>query len=442
MTSMKILAVAISYILLSIPIAYSQQSFNIVSFGAIPNDGIDDTPAIRLACQAAALAGGGRIYSSLPGVFTIQRQTENRFWGITLPSNTTFDGAGMILKNGTSVTQSSSAFWTLGCDGCSNVVVKNLTLDGSFEPPYADGDWEQIHLIAFFNASNILLDNVLAHNVSGNTTYFGSGTKNVTVTNSTFYEFGRGAIGIAGGGLGRSGFYITDNIMIVPASYNNERDIDVEVATTISNVQIAHNTVSREIELGGVNNGFVYDNTVGEGGLQMIHISNTTITKNTLSGPVYCGNCDYTDISNNLISAEGFVAAAAISVRMQGPENSTGVSVRENQIVGRGEAGILAERCEDLLIKGNSIVGDFAFGARLLDGHSALLAANSLSGIDYGLSVEASTRFPFVSLTAVENYISGGVCDVRIIVDVPILTCVEDNELAHGTRCFTGTTCR
>lgn len=439
---MKAFVFFIAAALLVPPTAPPPTSFDIVAYGAVPNDGLDDTPAIRAACEAAGQAGGGRVFSSLPGVFTIERQTENRFWGFVLPSNVTFDGTGIVLKNGTSVTQSSSAFWTLGCDGCSNVTVKNVTIDGSFEPPYADGDWEQIHTIAFFNASNVTLDDVTTHNVSGNGVYFGSGTEDITVTNSLFYEFGRGAIGIAGGGLGRSGFYIVNNIMIVPAFYNNERDIDIEVANQISNVQIVYNTVSREMEIGGVDDCFIYDNHVGEGGLQMIHVTGSTVTKNTLSGPLYCGNCDYTDISNNLISAEGSVAAAVISVRMQGPENSTGVSVRENQIVGRGQAGILAERCEDLLIKGNSIVGDFAFAARLLDGHSALLAANSLSGTDYGLSVEAGTRFPFVSLTAVENYISGGVCDVRIIVDVPILTCVEDNELAHGTRCFTGTTCR
>jgi hypothetical protein len=119
------------------------------------------------------------------------------------------------------------------------------------------------------------------------------------------------------------------------------------------------------------------------------------------------------------------------------------VVLAENEIDGSGNVAISTERVIGFYAKGNAVSGRFNYGARSSDGFDVQYYGNKLTGGAYGLSIEAGTTFPFLSVVAADNFISGSQCDVRVIVDLPIQNCnLSGNDLEHETKCLIGTSCR
>jgi len=106
--------------------AASLQTFNVQSFGAIPNGQTDDTSAIRAAISAAAAAGGGTVYFP-PGTYMVDCILN----GTNVGSNITLKGNGnaIIKLKPQSSKPLAEQFGIMVLEGPSKAFT-NFTIDG------------------------------------------------------------------------------------------------------------------------------------------------------------------------------------------------------------------------------------------------------------------------------------------------------------------------
>ena len=126
---------------------------DITLFGAIPNDNIDDTEAIR-----DALAVSGSI--TMPtGVYNVK--------GLTRVGKTIIDGNGSTFKTERSVRGTSNNILKLKTELDSDRIwIKNLTLDGDCPTQYPTiGDYV-ISLIHIYDSKNIILEGIFVKDYS------------------------------------------------------------------------------------------------------------------------------------------------------------------------------------------------------------------------------------------------------------------------------------
>lgn len=149
-------------------------SINVADFGARPNDGVDDTSAIRAAINASS-AGDTIVISG--GRFDIRDTIE-------LKSNRTYTGGGTIKRP-------AGQGFVLAADGANtNITVNNLTLDGgglSCTNGKANG----------LTVTNSTIQNITGGWPNGNGILLTAGAENTKINNNKFINI-MGETGIYG----------------------------------------------------------------------------------------------------------------------------------------------------------------------------------------------------------------------------------------------------
>jgi hypothetical protein len=111
------------------PVIPAVKSVQVSSFGAIPNDGLDDTDAIRLSAAAIQSAGGGMLIFA-PGVYTVFGSTAGILCQFTGLAGVAVLGYGATLEVPTTkaITASEGTFFYF--DDCKNITVDGFTTNG------------------------------------------------------------------------------------------------------------------------------------------------------------------------------------------------------------------------------------------------------------------------------------------------------------------------
>lgn len=139
--------------------------FNIVDYGAIPNDGLDDTPAIQAALNAAKTAGGGTVWIPF-GVFTISGSLQtsinstNPNCQIYIPLTTTVqDGISIRILGATPPNMEHSVLvnWPIADKGSilESTIVGSGTRPAIIGSPWASTGFGDMNLTDFY------IDNVI-----------------------------------------------------------------------------------------------------------------------------------------------------------------------------------------------------------------------------------------------------------------------------------------
>jgi polygalacturonase len=177
----------------------SAATFNIVDYGATPNDDSDDTVAVGTALAACGAAGGGTVFVPA-GKFIISRQgAESPI--LAVPSNTILTGEGAASTLHFPERASDSNFWRMlghGPEGARNIVIRDLHLDGgNTHPAYVKGVPEHNHGIFLYAkgaiVENVVIENLLVENFSGDCVAIGYGCRNITVRDVAMRNFLRQA---------------------------------------------------------------------------------------------------------------------------------------------------------------------------------------------------------------------------------------------------------
>jgi hypothetical protein len=263
--------------------------FDILKFGATANDSSDDTTAIIAALRACSEKGGGTVLVP-SGTFIVSRQgSEDPI--IAIPSNITLrgEGAASILKFADKA--NASNFWRmLGApkDGCRNVAICDLHLDGSNTfPKYEKGRTpEQNHGIFMSTQSgvieNVTIRNVLVENFCGDCVAIGRGCRSITVRDVSVRNFIRQGIQMAGD-EGARDYLVTGCKDLEHSIEPGGSTIHVEHARGLKNVIITSNHCRRSILAGGVTNLVLADNIV-EGRIEGNGNINAIVRGNSVTG--------------------------------------------------------------------------------------------------------------------------------------------------------------
>lgn len=242
------------------------------TYGAIVNDGLDDTTNIQAALTAAAAAGGGRVLLT-NGTYTVKRQgAETPI--LKMGSNTTVEGVGTnsILQFHSSILTNN--WWRmLGADisaPVSNLTVLNLKMDGGVtEPVYAGATYEQNHGLFFYANTTpqaivgVLVSNVVMVGFTGDCLLVSYGCNDVEIYDSVVGDFGRQGFSI-GGGNGAGGHIIRNC-----SSWDNYgswgpggHSIHIEDGRGLTNVLAEHNYCPQGMAIGTVTGVTVRSNII------------------------------------------------------------------------------------------------------------------------------------------------------------------------------------
>jgi polygalacturonase len=166
---------------------------DITDFGATSNDTTDDTSSIEAALTACGKANGGTVLIPAGTFILSRRGAESPI--LEVPSNTTVrgEGAASILKYDPKVNQGN--FWRMigapVATGTTNVVIRDLHLDGSNSHPFYDKGKTPEHNAGlwFYNKKhvieNVTVLNVFAENFSGDCMAFSYNCRGITIRDCT-----------------------------------------------------------------------------------------------------------------------------------------------------------------------------------------------------------------------------------------------------------------
>lgn len=261
--------------------------FDIRQYGATPNDGTDDTQAIRKALDACAKAGGGTVWVPA-GTYLVSRQkSESPI--LELPSHTILrgEGAASIFKFDSRVNQSN--FWRMlgaGSQDCRNVTIRDLHLDGSnTHPKYVKGETpEHNHGIFLYREKgvieNITLQDLLVENFSGDCIGLGHGCRNITIRGVSLRNFVRQGIQL-GGGSGARDYLVTGCQDLEGTVEPGGSTLHVEHARGLTGVVLSDNRCRHSILAGGVD-GLVIRGNLVTGCILGNYDSNTIVQGNVV----------------------------------------------------------------------------------------------------------------------------------------------------------------
>lgn len=263
-------------------------TFNIVDFGAKPNDDVDDTAAVNQALAACGEAGGGTVFVPA-GTFVISRQASESPI-LVMRSNTTLKGEGAASTLQFPKRASESNFWRMlghGTDGLRNVTICDLHLDGgNTHPAYRRGVPEHNHGIFLYSkeavVENVLIERMLIENFSGDCVAIGYGCRNITVRDVALRNFLRQGIQMAGGNGARD-YLVTGCHDLEHSIEPGGSTIHVEHARGLQNVQIIANRCRRSLLAGGVDGILIRDNIV-TGRIEGNGNKNFVVTGNIVRG--------------------------------------------------------------------------------------------------------------------------------------------------------------
>ena len=314
----------------------SAAHFNIEDFGATPNDQTDDTEAIRKALSTCNQAQGGEVFVPA-GTYLISRQgSESPI--LEIPSNTHFhgEGAASVLKFDPKVNQSD--FWRMlgaGPEGCQNVSIHDLHLDGSNTfKTYEKGKTPEHNQGVFFYSKKAIIENVtirdcLVENFSGDGIGLAIGCRNITVSKVTLKNFVRQGIQMSGGDGARD-YLVTGCQDLEGDVVSGGSTIHVEHANGLKGVQIIGNRCRRSILAGGVD-GIIIRNNLIQGRIVGNRNSNAVVAGNIINGDAQNGFIVQLGYSDGLILKDNIVNG--------GHDESEGIYVwgnsRYNPVPGR-----------------------------------------------------------------------------------------------------------
>ncbi|MBI3881453.1 MAG: right-handed parallel beta-helix repeat-containing protein [Verrucomicrobia bacterium] len=263
--------------------------FNIVKFGAMPDDATDDTPAIRAALKACADAGGGTVLVPA-GTFIVARKgIESPV--LNLPSNTTLRGGGAasILKFAAKVNDSN--FWRMlgASNDCHDIIIRDLHLDGAnTHTNYVKGKTpEQNHGIFFYRKGgrieNVTVRDCLVENFSGDCVSFSQGCRHFTIRDVTVRNFIRQGIQM-GGGPGDGGHLVTGCRDLEHTVKPGGSTIHVEHAEGARDFQIISNRCRNSLLAGGGATDLIVRDNVVDGRIEGNRIKHGVFENNRLTG--------------------------------------------------------------------------------------------------------------------------------------------------------------
>lgn len=298
-----------------VPACYAED-FLPATYGALPDDGIDDTVGIHETLDAAAAAGGGRVLFT-NGTFIVKRQSvESPI--LKIRSNITVEGQGTntILKFHDGVLTNN--FWRMiGADVAeghvSNINILNLKMDGRFgSPSYYSGSPEQNHGLFFYasgtnqSISNVLISNIVTTGFSGDSILVSYGCKGFIIDKMIVGDFGRQGVSLAGGN-GANNYIVRNCIGIdtytgwVPGGHT----IHVEDGRGVSNILIVSNYCPQGMAVGSASDVTVRSNIIRH---HLVGHSSTNILTefNTITGDglyaISHGYCTNIVVQSNTIS--------------------------------------------------------------------------------------------------------------------------------------------
>lgn len=320
-------------------------------FNAVGDGVADDTLAIREALKACATAGGGKVYIPA-GAYIVSRQgAESPI--LEIPSDTILygDGSASILRFDPKVNDSN--FWRMlgaGGQGCRNVVIRDLHLDGSNTfTSYEPGKTPEHNHGIFFHSKESSVENMtirdcLVENFSGDCIALGMGCRNVTIRDVSLRNFVRQGIQM-GGGNGARDYLVSGCQDLEGEVHPGGSTIHVEHARGLKNVIITNNRCRHSILAGGVDNIVIHDNVVA-GRLVGNGNSNASVQGNIVRGGdeegfvVQLGYASGLVLSNNLISGEhaegGGIYVWGASRYNPSPSRDVVISNNLVQVRGRG----------------------------------------------------------------------------------------------------------
>ena len=359
------LAAAVLLLLAAMPAA-SAALFDVRDHGATPDDATDDTRAIAAALAACRDAGGGTVRVPA-GVYVVSRQgSESPI--LSLPSDTILegDGAASVLKFDPKV--NGSNFWRMlgSTTGCSNVVVRDLRLDGSnTHPRYERGVPEQSHGLFFSSGDapieNVLIRDLLVENFAGDCVAIGRGCRGVTIRDVTLRNFLRQGVQLAGGD-GAGDYLITGCRDLEHSIETGGSTIHVEHARGLTGVVIAQNHCRRSILAGGVDGLILRDNVVtgrivGNGNRRAI-VQGNVVRGGTAKGYlIQLGYAEDLIVRDNVVTAEapGQGGIYVWGASKYNPEPSREASITGNVIRSNME-GVLLSGVEGATVSDNRIL--------------------------------------------------------------------------------------
>jgi hypothetical protein len=243
--------------------------FDIIRFGATPDDETDDTAAIEDALTACGQAGGGTVFVPAGTFILSRRNSETPI--LEVPPDTTLRGEGTasILKFAAGANKSN--FWRMigapVAGGTKNVVIRDLHLDGSnTHPKYVKGETPEHNAgLWFYNKNhvieNVTVLNVFAENFSGDCMAFSYNCRSITVRDCTLRNFIRQGIQM-GGSPGSRDYLVTGCRDLEHSVKPGGSTIHVEHARGLKNVIIENNQCRKSILAGGVDGMIIRGNTV------------------------------------------------------------------------------------------------------------------------------------------------------------------------------------
>ena len=340
-------------------------TYDIRDFGATPDDETDDTLAIRSCFEACHEAGGGVI--EIPtGTFLVSRQgAESPI--LELPSQTLIRGEGpaSVLKFPERVNDTN--FWRmLGAGGrdCRDVTIRDLHLDGSntfqsYDPGVTP---EHNHGIFLHRASgvieNILIEDCLIENFSGDCVGMSVGCRQITVRSVTLRNFVRQGIQMAGD-EDSQGYLVTGCQDLAGDVDPGGSTIHVEHADGVRDVIITGNRCRHSILAGGVDGIIIRNNTI-TGRLVGNGNSNAIVAGNIIRGPDAGISVLQLGFTNGLILKDNVILSdheEAIGIYVWGssrynPEPSRDVLIADNLIRSTGR-GVFLNGVNGGTVRGN-----------------------------------------------------------------------------------------
>ncbi|PKM50894.1 MAG: hypothetical protein CVV02_09250 [Firmicutes bacterium HGW-Firmicutes-7] len=338
----------------------SGTELNILDFGAIPNDGGDDSDAIRTA------------------MFVLEKSNYNT---IFIPNGVFDIGSTIILKNGviirggeeTTLLVKANIKQLFDISKCSNVTMKDMKIDNN----------GYLKHYVIFGVSTEVKENITIHNITSvNGGYNFLYTKNIKyfkVTNNKVYNtFHRGmnmynpydilvegnlvdttqhqfGISIEGG---NSSVFEQKKIVVKNNTIKNVEDGGLAIRalnSSLADISVMNNTILN----------------VGKAGIKVTievnfdgtKISNIKVSDNVING-----------FANNY-------AEAGITVSdYNGKQNVYNAEIVNNLITGGGKSvyGIRVQNSKDIKVNQNTIKGTFLDSGLLFEGSAYVLAANNI----------------------------------------------------------------
>lgn len=394
---------------------------DIVSFGAIPDDGLDDSPAIQDAVDTCAAAGGGEV--GVPtGVFTLARHEGWDYYGVSLADGVHLRGysrAGSVLEM---LPGTAPSVRLLSTNGAVDAAITDLTLDGRKDDQSVS---PHRHAIFADTSSRLRLERLNIYKFTGDGIYLYYGANDTVIRDVDVHDNDRNGLTLGS---------TLHGVAVVDSAFKNNyaQQIDSEPTTgyTVNDVSI------RGCHLAGGNS---YALTIsGTGTTSRGHTWD--VSGNRIDGSVFVVWADRVSISGNIVrnplsgnpGIEVYRGSSAIVVAN---------NVVESPVVGvRVLATSVGQQPDDVVVSGNTvkITATAGFGIELRGPLRATVTGNSLVGPGSSSAGYSGIRLRSTvavrSAVIADNTLRGFSVGILVVVNETIgYQSISGNVLDNGT---------